>query len=256
MGRASELMIELQQEEALDEIREWITENIGEVEEGTTEWYNAQEAYEEAMMFAHLHTVAEDYDDYYFNRSDNYYVKNKSRFEILQESLHSSSDLNEIDNLEDIAEMNLKIMIFGHIVSAVEGYLSFTFIDEVMRSEDRLKKLVETDPEFSKRKFTMKEFFQKQEDLKEDVKSYLKGLIFHNLSKVKVLYKNVLGIEFGNTDYLYKAIEKRHDCVHRAGYNKDGDHLRINTIEIKELIEDCTKLIDLIEAKLKQEVVS
>lgn len=251
MGRMSELMIELQEEKAHEEMREWIIEKYGEIEEGTSDWYQAQEAYEEAMMLSHVHYVAQEYDDYYFNRSDNYFVKDKSRYEIFQESIDSSKVLNEIDNQNKIARMNLKVMIFGHIVSATEGYLSFTFIDQVMQSEENLKKFVEKDLEFSKRKFTMNEFFQKQESLKEDVRSYLRGLIFHNLSKVKVLYKNVLGVEFGNTDFLYYAIKKRHDCVHRAGYTKDGEHLRIMTDEISELIRDCSDLIKTVEDNLK-----
>ena len=45
-------------------------------------------------------------------------------------------------------------------------------------------------------KFTLKEIFEKQEGLKLTVATYLKDLIFHDLKKVKPMYKEVLDCEF------------------------------------------------------------
>lgn len=252
MGRMSELMLELQEEMEYEEMREWIYNKYGEIEEGSSVWYKALEEYEADMMLKSFHEATKEYGSYNFNSSDNYYVKNKTRFEIFQESLSSSVALNEISNLDQILENNLKVMIFGHVVSATEGYLSFTFIDNIMESDERLRILVETDPEFSKRRFSIKEIFQKKDSLRKDVKAYLKSLIFHKLAKVKILYKNVLNIDFGNTEFLHKAIEKRHDCVHRAGYNKDGNYLDIDSSEITDLITECKKLVIHIENNLNR----
>jgi hypothetical protein len=54
-----------------------------------------------------------------------------------------------------------------------------------------------------------------------------------NLAKVDVLYNIALGIRIlnltSNKDALFKAVKLRHDCVHRNGFDKDGNELVVFT---------------------------
>lgn len=87
-------------------------------------------------------------------------------------------------SIDETAKFDLIVMLHGHVVAAVESYLSSTFIHLVTNSNQLLRKLVETDTEFSKRKFTLKEIFEEHEKLQRTVATYLKNLIFHNLDEL------------------------------------------------------------------------
>lgn len=50
--------------------------------------------------------------------------------------------------------------------------------------------------------------------------------------------------------WLYKAVELRHHCVHRAGYDKDGNEVDITTKDIELLIRKCSALIHQIDSKI------
>ena len=173
----------------------------------------------------------------------------KSHYDTLAKHLDSVDTLCKLECPKE-AEFSLLVMLHGHLVSAIEGYLAGVFINTVTNSEELIRKLVETDPEFSKRTFTMKEIFEKKSSLKETVASYLKDLIFHDLKKIKPMYKDVLGIDFGDIGWLFKAVQTRHHCVHRAGYDKDGNEVSVCKSSIKELTEQIDELVNHVEGSL------
>ncbi len=162
-------------------------------------------------------------------------LENVNHFEIFKNHLKSVRALLEIDVKNEI-EFSLLVMIYGHIVSAIEGFIEQTFIYEVTNSEILVRKLVETDPEFSNRRISIKEIFGEHESIKITVANYLKGLIFHDLKKVKPMYKSVLGIDFGNIAWLFSAVLIRHDCVHRAGYTREGKKIEVSREILLELL--------------------
>lgn len=138
-------------------------------------------------------------------------------------------------------------MLYTKVVTAIEAYLSGIFIDTVINSDDLIRKLVESDPELAKRQFSLKEIFTQWNDLKNIVAKYLKDLIFHDIKKIKPMYRDVLEIDFGQVAWLFLAIRKRHDFVHRNGFDKEGVEVVIDKEMIFELIKNCTKLVALIE---------
>lgn len=181
-----------------------------------------------------------------------WYVENekKSHYDLLH------SHLDSIDVLLDApipgsTVFSLHVMLHGHIVSAIEGYLAGVFIHLVTNSDELTRKLVETDPEFSKRKFTLREIYEKQSTLKVIVSTYLKDLIFHDLKKVKPMYGEVLGHEFSDLSWLFEAVIVRHDCVHRAGYDKEGNKADISKDSINRLLCEVTDLSNQIEETIK-----
>ena len=145
---------------------------------------------------------------------------------------------------------NLLVMLHIHIVAAVESFLSSTFIHKVTNSEELIRKLIETDPKLGDRKLTLSEIFKKHDKLKTTVASYLKSLVFHEMNKVKPMYNNVLGFNFGDVSWLSNAVILRHDCAHRAGYNKDGEKITITVESIKELVRKCTELCESIDSHI------
>lgn len=147
----------------------------------------------------------------------------------------------------DGAYFSLLVMLHGHAVASLEAYLASIFIQKVTNSDALIRKLIESDPVFSKMKITLKDIFEKHENLKLTVAKYLKDLIFHDLKKVKPMFNDVLSCDFADISWLFKAVETRHHCVHRAGLDKDGTRVDISINSIKQLIEKSSNLVRIIE---------
>ncbi|MBB1397066.1 MULTISPECIES: hypothetical protein [unclassified Pseudoalteromonas] len=187
-----------------------------------------------------------DEDDYEWYEEN----ENKDHHDLLTEQLDSVDQILNL-TVPDDAKFSFLVMIHAHVVSAIEGYLAGVFIHQVCNSEVLTRKLIESDPEFSKRKFTLREIYQEQDALKVTVASYLKDLIFHDLKKIKPMYKSVLGYELSNLSWLFKAVELRHHCVHRAGYDKEGNKIDLSVESVSDLFMQVHKLGEDINEAIK-----
>lgn len=196
-----------------------------------------------------------NYDMPYFSESDYdenelaWLIQNETQIDIFQNHIKSVEKILEAD-IDTEAYFSLLVMLYGHVVAAVEAYLSSTFIQKVTNSEVLTRKLIETDPSFSKKKFSLKEIFEEQEKLKFTVATYLENLIFHDLKKVKPMYRDVLDCEFGDISWLFKAVIIRHHCVHRAGYDKENTKVELSIDILSELVAKAKNLTSLVENKV------
>jgi hypothetical protein len=235
MGLAKQRWMEQQDEERT----EWIQEQLGDpdADEFTDGWDELAAEYD-------ANHSSPDYD-----YEDDWSVLGKSRIEIFNENIEASSEILSI-SLSGASSKNLLVMLHAHVVTSVEAYLSSTFIEKALSAEPFMRRLVENDPEFAKRKFTITEIFTKRESLKSDLSQYLKDLIFHDIAKVKAMYLSVLDIDFGEVRWLYEAVALRHHCVHRAGYDKDGNEVNLTKESIRKLIEQCETLIQETESMI------
>lgn len=149
------------------------------------------------------------------------------------------------------ADRTLRNMLYVQTVTAVEAYLSSAFIHAVLNSEELIQRLVESDPELAKQKFSLKEIFTQWESLRITVGKYLKALIFHDLRKVKPMFKDVLGIEFPDIPWLFQAVLIRHDCVHRNGLDNDGNRHEITKTQIMDLARSSADFVSQIDQELR-----
>lgn len=177
--------------------------------------------------------------------------EDKRHFELLAEQLSSVGDILSLD-VPPNAQFSFLVMIHAHVVSALEGYLAGAFIHQVCNSEGLTRRLVESDPEFANRKFTLREIYEQKDALKVTVSTYLKGLIFHDLKKVIPMYRDVLGHKFEDLTWLFLAVRTRHDCVHRAGLDKEGNKIDVNVESILELLENAFDLARGVEKSLAE----
>ena len=81
------------------------------------------------------------------------------------------------------------------------------------------------------------------DSIKDKVKKTLNGLLYHNLPKIREIYKQVLDVEFGDFGVLNGAIEIRHDIVHRNGKDKDGIMHNITKEEVLKIAEHVNDFI-------------
>jgi len=145
----------------------------------------------------------------------------------------------------------LKFMIHAYCISILEAFLSEEFIYRVLSNEAYLQKLFENvDDDFNKKKIPISDVFSTMRDIKKLARGYLTKIIWHNLKKVGLLYKNVLGIEIPkDIGFLYNEIYKRHDIIHRCGKNKEGTEITVSKTDIMKLIDEIKRLVNYVNSK-------
>jgi hypothetical protein len=161
-----------------------------------------------------------------------------------------------IDDRNQLEMLNRMLLV--QCISCLEAYLSDTLISRITADSWLLGKLFEIDPILKNEKFLVSEFIADNKLPLKKAKSYLDGLMYHNLPKIEALYRYVLDVKFDydtdeNKGTLLSAIESRHDFVHRNGKTKSTGDLRIID---KKYISDILLIIELlvgrIEARLKE----
>lgn len=144
-------------------------------------------------------------------------------------------------------------MVFTQQISALEAYLADTLSNHVFASKEVLHKLIVADPDLVKEKIFLADVAKSPTALEDAVKAHLNKLLFHNLGKVKNLYKGALGVEvFREKETeakLIQAIGNRHHCVHRNGFDLDGKRLEMfddnrYVTEIAALMKDTVEHIE------------
>lgn len=163
-----------------------------------------------------------------------------------------------IANIEDLRDTDvgdqtpvLLRLLYANVITALETYLSDTFINEVLKEDELLRRFVKTNPDFQKRSLKYSEVFEAAAGIKEEVKAYLLAVVWHNLPKVQNMYDAVLGVKFGPAfEDVAKAIAIRHDIVHRNGVTKDGEPIELTAKDVNELIAKTTELVDFVEEQM------
>lgn len=171
--------------------------------------------------------------------------------EIFEKHLDCVSELLNQVISDEQTKFSLLVMLYGHTIAAMERYLSIVFLKEVSKSSKMIAGLVRTDPELKKRSFTLEEINKDQNIVYTVVIEHIKSIIFHNIAKIELMYKSTMGVDLGKVDWLFKAVKKRHDCVHRAGFDKDGNMITITKEEIEKLVIQCRDLANHIENEIK-----
>lgn len=148
-------------------------------------------------------------------------------------------------------------LIFSQQVTALEAYLGDTLLNVVATDTDAMQRLIGADDELSKQKFTLAEIRAEPGLVQRRVREHLKAIVYHNLSKVDVLYNIALGIRILSlTDKkaeLFQAIMLRHDCVHRNGFDKEGRELSVFTRSfVGETADIIRRLVENIERAIRK----
>ena len=101
------------------------------------------------------------------------------------------------------------------------------------------------------RKLTLSEIYKRSDGLEDEIKKYLIDIIWHNLAKIKQMYKKTFNIDFPDElGELYGAVITRHDIVHRNGRTLEGQKVIINKNKIEQLIIRTKNMIDFIDRQI------
>jgi hypothetical protein len=124
-----------------------------------------------------------------------------------------------------------------------------------MADKAAMQRLIDQDDDLAKEKFTLTDISKDPGLVERKVREHLRYVLYHNLAKVDVLYNIGLGVRILNLtsdkSSLFKAVMLRHDCVHRNGFDKEGNELKVFTKSfvqgtadlIKVFVEDIEKAV-------------
>lgn len=143
-------------------------------------------------------------------------------------------------------------LVFAGAVSTMEAYLGDTLINAVVQEPDVRDELVKNNSELGDLKATAAELASDPKALDKRIVSGLREVLYHNLRVVIVLYRDAFGIDLMPTkeqrDLLFPAMQRRHDCVHRNGRNKEGEKLTDFTDEyVRDVISAILAVLDHVE---------
>lgn len=175
-------------------------------------------------------------------------------YSISMASLREASRLL-LDRRSDYGGALLYRMIFSHLITALEAYLADTLIKAVLVDKAAMRRLLERDNELGKQRFSLGEIGKASNLVEKKVHEYLLSIRYHNLAKVDFLYKTALQVAILDLSKdkatLFKAIEIRHDCVHRNGFDKEGNPLAVLTDQYVQ--ETADLIMDFVE-KINEQV--
>ncbi|MGE8019349.1 HEPN domain-containing protein [Peribacillus frigoritolerans] len=142
-------------------------------------------------------------------------------------------------------------MIYANIITALETYLSDAFINTVISQKNYIKRFIKTFKDYKHIKFEYSSIFESYEEIEATVTKTLLDVIYHNIFKVKGMFKDTLEVDFPkDLTTLAKAISVRHDIVHRNGKDKTGKIHTISVDEIESLISNVKDFVKHINTQL------
>ena len=155
--------------------------------------------------------------------------------------------LDKIDALDEISRKLLNRTLYANVISSMEAYLSDRLIQKVLSSEDNKRLFVENFKDFNDSKISISDIFKQMENLDSYIKKTLRDIIYHNLPRVKNIYKTTLSVDLGDVSELMKCISIRHDIVHRNGKDKNGNLRDISKDDVSILAQKVSDFIQNIE---------
>lgn len=188
------------------------------------------------------------YDDYDYNTEVGYYEDFKREIVEIYSILENSKNL--------IHKNSLHKMLYAHTITIMETYLSDTLIQKILSSKEIKRKFIENYTDYDTKKICFKDILSELEKLEKTIKTDLQELIYHNLGKIKPIYKAILDIEFGKdeTSKIMQCVNKRHHIVHRNGKDKDNNQIQINIEDVEDVLEKVYNFISNIEKQISPSI--
>lgn len=173
-------------------------------------------------------------------------------YEIFKTSIH------DIENIVHTTEVNhtLAKFLFSGVITALETYLSDTMRKLIFNNQTVIRRYVEFEDSFQK-KIKISEIYLTLERLEKDVSALLDKTSFHNIEETSKLYQSVLIVNFPREETLElkKAVEIRHDIVHRNGKTFKGEHRNITEQHVIDLITPVVSFLEKIDAQIRNNLL-
>lgn len=183
---------------------------------------------------------------------------------IFQENLKKIEQLINVKNINIGAvelQSFLRNLLYANVITCLETYLSDTFIRITIKEDKFLKAYISKSINFSNKTKKSELYTELFKEMKHSnnptldrflIKTCIddiKEVTFHNINIASKLYKEVLGIEFPKNikTKIFKAVNIRHDLIHRNGKDKNDKIISIEYTELINLIKDVNNFVNKIQ---------
>lgn len=140
-------------------------------------------------------------------------------------------------------------LYFANLVSLLEKYLQDLFLHEITSNRSALIKLG-TQGKF--RSEALKIPYLLHNSVEDFLIRSMKGIVWHRLNDIDVLFQNVLGIKMNISTDLLSVLEKRHHIVHRNGHDQEGEKIVVSRFELMDSLKLVLNFVKEIEQKYKR----
>jgi hypothetical protein len=140
----------------------------------------------------------------------------------------------------------------GAVITALESYLWDIVSYWAANDEGTLRMLVATNKDFQSKSLQLSAIFERMENLKQEVDTYLQELVWHRLDKVKPLIESGLKINVTEIGDLMGEVLVRHDIVHRGGRTKKGEPVSVSGNDVRRIVKMVSTFADEIETELNR----
>jgi hypothetical protein len=147
-------------------------------------------------------------------------------------------------------------MIFAETISSMEAYLGDTLLGAVLTNPKAMQRLAVKDKELSTEKVPLNVILANPNVVRDKIRTYLKGLLYHNLPKIEAIFKIALEVNiFPDEDLkvrLLGFVQLRHDVVHRNGKDKDGEEHSFPADWVMEAMENVRTFVENVESSVSR----
>lgn len=186
------------------------------------------------------------YEDYI---EDDGYDYDKELFDASHAEITKMVDA--VESLPEEPRSNIYKMLYAKTITNMETYLGDTLKKYVLNDDKYLRLFVETYEPYAKELCHVSDAYKIVETVKDRVKVTLcEEIIYHNLPKLKGIYRCVFNIDFGDIKELMQAVSIRHDIVHRNGKDQDGNEHKITKEDVLAVAEKVNNFIYAIDMAL------
>jgi hypothetical protein len=172
-------------------------------------------------------------------------------FNEFNNSIKNIKELTEITSINTTLQPHYFNMLYSSVITSLETYLSDALKFNLSNKEEFLIKFVETFQDFKNVKCDFNDIFNLCNSIENTVEEGLRSFLYHNLPKIKGIYKSTFNIDFQPINDLMKSISIRHDLIHRNGKDKTGIIHNIQKTDIIELSEKTSTFITNIEEQFQ-----
>lgn len=191
-------------------------------------------------------------DQVWFNEKLRQIIDEKtSIYGEFKNSIQVIKSLMKIEPEDPDLRQKLLYLFHINIITTMETFFTDALIKSVNKEKIVQKRLLSESKEFNEKKYKLSDSIEIFENLKDFIGKVLSKTSFHDIWKVKDLYKKVLNVNFPEKlDAIIKAVNIRHIIVHRNGKNADGSKVIMNANDIYNLISLVEYLIDYVNKQL------
>lgn len=149
-------------------------------------------------------------------------------------------------------------LLYGNVITAMETYLSSTLV-HLIRHNEKIKWQFVEKYDWNQENVQLRNIRKEYNELDTRILTELGELLYHNIPKIKGIYKSTLDIDIfqeeENMAKICKAVSIRHDIVHRNGQSpvskKNGCCCEIKEDDVRGLIQLVSGLTSNINEQIK-----